>query len=186
MARRLPRQSDIPTRVRAALFVARYNGDIARLQGILKRQNTCYYIGRWSLYRATSVGGDNHGTYLTLGIPPDEAEKVRARERRVSYLLGSIYVRFFPSTKPSEDQTAVAVSKDRDIKPQPDPTTTITPDDDDDDIDKLEEETAKAAMADREIPTPEPTGWRELLASSPNDGRQSMEGDGLSDESGST
>ncbi|KAL4720102.1 hypothetical protein ACJJTC_012986 [Scirpophaga incertulas] len=178
------RQSDIPTRVRAALFVPRYNGDIARLQGILKRQNTWYDIGRWSLYRATSVGGDNQGTYLTLGIPPDEAEKVRARERRVSYLLGSIYVRFFPSTKPSEDQTAVVVSKDHDTKPQPDPTTTGTPDDDDD-IGKLEEEMAKAAMAEREIPTPEPTGWRELLASSPNDGRQSMEGDGLSDESGS-
>ncbi|KAL4720045.1 hypothetical protein ACJJTC_000481, partial [Scirpophaga incertulas] len=151
------RQSDIPTRVRAALFVPRYNGDIARLQGILKRQNTWYDIGRWSLYRATSVGGDNQGTYLTLGIPPDEAEKVRARERRVSYLLGSIYVRFFPSTKPSEDQTAVVVSKDHDTKPQPDPTTTGTPDDDDD-IGKLEEEMAKAAMAEREIPTPEPTG----------------------------
>ncbi|KAL4713281.1 hypothetical protein ACJJTC_018629 [Scirpophaga incertulas] len=149
------RQSDIPTRVRAALFVPRYNGDIARLQGILKRQNTWYDIGRWFLYRATLVGGDNHGTYLTLGIPPDEAEKVRARERRVSYLLGSIYVRFFPSTKPSEDQTAVV------------------------------EEMAKAAMAEREIPTPEPTGWRELLVLSPNDGRQSMEGDELSDESGS-
>ncbi|KAL4721179.1 hypothetical protein ACJJTC_006562 [Scirpophaga incertulas] len=52
------RQSDIPTRVRAALFVPRYNGDIARLQGILKRQNTWYDIGRWSLYRATSVGGE--------------------------------------------------------------------------------------------------------------------------------
>ncbi|KAL4703335.1 hypothetical protein ACJJTC_013101 [Scirpophaga incertulas] len=53
-------------------------------------------------------------------------------------------------------------------------------------IDKLEEEMAMAAIAEREIPTPEPTGWRELLVSSPNDGLQSMEGDGLSDESGST
>ena len=86
----LVKQSDVPTRVRAALFVPRYNGDIARLQSVLSRQNTWYDIGRWSLYRATSVGGDNHGTYLTLGIPPDEVVKVLERERRISYLLGSI------------------------------------------------------------------------------------------------
>ena len=34
------KQSDVPTRVRAALFVPRYNGDIARLQSVLCRQNT--------------------------------------------------------------------------------------------------------------------------------------------------
>lgn len=157
------RQSDVPTRVRAALFVPRYNGDIAKLQEVLIRQNYWYDIGKWSLYKATAVGGDNHGTYLTLGIPPDEVQKVLERERRISYFLGSIYVRFYPPTQPIDAQ---AGSTDTE---QTGPTTRTDTDPDQDEMARLEEGMAKAAMADATAAPPASPGWNEaLLASSPN------------------
>lgn len=167
------RQTDKPTSVRAALFVPRYNGDIARLKSLLIRQNTWYDIVRWSLYRATSVGGDNHGTYLTLGIPADEVEKVLGRERRLSFLLGSLYVRFNRETQ-SSDLTETETET-------MEPTQT-------DEMTQLEGEKTTAAMANGDADSASPTssGWTtQLLASSPtcDNWLVKEEGDSLSDRS---
>ncbi|KAJ8703587.1 hypothetical protein PYW08_001734 [Mythimna loreyi] len=161
------RQSDVPTRVRAALFVPRFNGDIALLQSLLINQNAWYDIGRWSLYRATKVGGDNYGTYLTLGIPTDEVDKVLGRERRISYLLGSIYVRFYPQTHPKTESDDT----------EPTAQTQTETNDPDNDMDKLEEEMARAVMADADADKAPPSpGWTaQLLASSPTDEWRRME-----------
>ncbi|KAJ8708134.1 hypothetical protein PYW08_010500 [Mythimna loreyi] len=166
------RQSDVPTRVRAALFVPRYKGDVARLQSILTRQNPWYDIGRWSLYKATSVGGDNHGTCLTLGIPADEVDKVLDRERCISYLFRTIYVCFYPRAHPTDEIT--------DTTETPNPTPTDT------DMANLEEEMLEAAMADVKIDAaPTSPGWTtQLLAFSSCDNlRETEDGGELSDGS---
>ncbi|KAJ8721363.1 hypothetical protein PYW07_002138 [Mythimna separata] len=158
-------QSDVPPRVRAALYVPRYNGPIERLQHLLARQNPWYNIGRWSLYRATSVGGSNHGTYLTLGIPVEELDTIRGRERRIAYSLGSIYVRFYRRSNPK------GISNE--------PSTFHA------DVSRLEEEMAHAAMNDILENAPASPRWpAQLLATSPsNDESGTEEGGELSEGS---
>ncbi|XP_037970389.2 uncharacterized protein LOC105395455 isoform X2 [Plutella xylostella] len=56
------------------------------------RQNACYDIGSWKIWSREKHGNN---TFLTLGIPKSELPKIMERERRIDFLLGSIYVRFF-------------------------------------------------------------------------------------------
>lgn len=143
------KQSEMPTRVRASLFVPRFRGDIQKLHRVLIRQNLWCDMASWSLYRATTVGGENYGTYLTLGVPPLEVKKVLSRERRISYLLGSIYVRIWPTTESSDCGTG--------------PMTTTLTETRMDDTDIAEED-------DEDARSPTTSGWSEqLLASSPGD-----------------
>lgn len=93
------KQSDIPTRVRAVLFIPGYIGDIPPMYMVLKRQNPHYDMNKWSLYRCEVTQNKRNGTVLFLGIPRDEVDKLLARGRRVAYSYGSIYVRFLVNGK---------------------------------------------------------------------------------------
>ncbi|KAJ8737606.1 hypothetical protein PYW08_000201 [Mythimna loreyi] len=149
-----------PTRVRASLFVPRYNGDIAWLQSVLIRQNTWYDIERWSLNRAITFAGDKIGTYLTLDIPIDEVYKVLGRERRVSYLLGSIYVRFYSEAQRSDVKTD---SKRSTEQTQPEMNTNK-----DLDIEEMADDDTDIARASPRLPA-------QPLASSPSDAWSKMD-----------
>lgn len=93
------RQSDLPDLVKAVLFVPDYTGDVGILQSILALQNYWYNMQSWSLYHASVRthnydSGDKTGLYLVLGIPRNEVLKVQEHERRVAYMVGSIYLRY--------------------------------------------------------------------------------------------
>ncbi|XP_026744727.1 uncharacterized protein LOC113506067 [Trichoplusia ni] len=89
------RQKDIPQRIRGAIYVPDFtDGDVDRLRIRLHKTNAdTYDINSWCLYSAQRTPGCD-GIRLLLGIPTQEAEILKQKERRLRYKLGSVYVKF--------------------------------------------------------------------------------------------
>ncbi|XP_026735902.1 uncharacterized protein LOC113499591 [Trichoplusia ni] len=89
------RQRDIPQRVKGAVYVPDFtDGDVDRLRIRLHKANAdTYDINSWCLYNAQRTP-ECDGIRLLLGIPMQEAEVLKQKERRLRYKLGSVYVKF--------------------------------------------------------------------------------------------
>lgn len=91
------KQSDIAKTVKAGMLLPTTTvTELGEVFDILIEQNPEYNIGRWKLHRYELQEGK--GLFLILGIPEEELPGLLAGQRRVSYLLGSVYVRFFTPT----------------------------------------------------------------------------------------
>ncbi|CAH2089885.1 unnamed protein product [Euphydryas editha] len=80
------KQSEIPKRVKAG-------HDLDRIRLRITCQNPKYRVSNWALYSAVPTE-DKAAIYLILGIPEDDAQKLKASERRIHYKFGNIYARF--------------------------------------------------------------------------------------------
>ncbi|XP_049886931.1 uncharacterized protein LOC126381494, partial [Pectinophora gossypiella] len=128
------RQSEIPRRVKAGMFVPRFEWTgsdcMDRLLTILDRQNKWYDVQSWTLYKAEPQGENPPGMFLVLGLPQEEVDKIKARDRRVAYRTGSIYVLFFNEAHGgglhSESSKAPIDSAVREAPTGPDPTAVAT------------------------------------------------------------
>ncbi|XP_023934030.2 uncharacterized protein LOC112043017 [Bicyclus anynana] len=96
------RQCDIPSRIKTALYVPDYDGDIGTLHRVLSRQNPAYDVKSWSLYNYKRTNSRPPGVFLVMGIPQEQIEKILSHERRMAYMTGSIYLRFFRNEELSE------------------------------------------------------------------------------------
>lgn len=102
------RQAEIPKKVKAGMFVPRYKGeDIRTLHERFRMQNPWYDVAAWSLYHVERQE-DKEGVFLVLGIPLSDVEELKKRDRRVSYKVGSVYVRFGEAVSKPATSTVVA------------------------------------------------------------------------------
>lgn len=92
---RLIKQTELPPKVRSALYVPGFDEDIDFLHDVLSFQNPHYKVSTWSLYTHHKVENTRPGVFLILGIPADQIEDILARGRKVSYSTGTIYLLFF-------------------------------------------------------------------------------------------
>lgn len=101
------RQKEVPQRIKGTVYVPDFtDGDIDRLRIRLHRTNSdTYNINSWSVYNAQRTPGCD-GVRLLLGIPMQEAEILKRKERRLRYKLGSVYVKF------AEDKDTVDTNRD--------------------------------------------------------------------------
>lgn len=85
------RQVDLPKKLQSALSVpGRENDEV--IKKVLKVQNPWAQIDTWSFYSAEQRG-DN--MFFLLGIPSTVIPVLLARQRRLAYNLGSVFVQFF-------------------------------------------------------------------------------------------
>ncbi|CAH2097629.1 unnamed protein product [Euphydryas editha] len=89
------KQSEIPKRVKAGLLIPQVEpeDDLDRIRLRITCQNPKYRVSNWALYSAVPTE-DKTAIYLILGIPEDDAQKLKASERRIHYKFGNIYARF--------------------------------------------------------------------------------------------
>ncbi|CAH2088502.1 unnamed protein product [Euphydryas editha] len=101
------KQSEIPKRVKAGLLIPQVEpeDDLDRIRLRITCQNPKYRVSNWALYSAVPTE-DRSAIYLILGIPEDDAQKLKASERRIHYKFGNIYARF------QEDRTTALSNLD--------------------------------------------------------------------------
>lgn len=91
------KQSEIPTRVKAALFVPGFSNKVDKLRHILADQNPWYNVQSWNFYSSNKLihKEGKAGLFLTLGIPQKEIPNIMKKKRRLLYLTQSIFIRFY-------------------------------------------------------------------------------------------
>ncbi|XP_052743549.1 uncharacterized protein LOC128199186 [Bicyclus anynana] len=107
-------QREITKRVKGALYVPNYRGEIGKLHRILLRQNPKYDIGSWTLHNFKRSTGRLPGVFLILGIPQEKIDTILDNDRRVAYSTGTIYLKFFVGEELSDMPPSQATSTKQD------------------------------------------------------------------------
>ncbi|CAH0731467.1 unnamed protein product, partial [Brenthis ino] len=99
-------QQDIPGKVKVALFLPDFNGEIDLLQRVLIAQNRWCDMTLWNLcsYERTTIEKPS-GIFLTLNIPKDDVPKIMIRRRQIAFSIGSVSIRFVTDTGFSNEPT---------------------------------------------------------------------------------
>lgn len=103
------KQSEIPRRVKVGLLVPQVgpNDTLDRIRMRITCQNTRYRVSNWALYSAVAME-EKSSLYLLLGIPEDDAQKLRENERRVHYKFGNLYAQFHESRSTAQPNLEVS------------------------------------------------------------------------------
>lgn len=110
-------QTQIPRRTKAGLLVPEMedDDDLDRLRMKLRSQNPFYQVHEWAMYH--SERKDASTIFLLLGIPEKDIEEIKARDRRVCYNFGSIYLRLYQQDEEPQPPTAAADSVPPTVSP---------------------------------------------------------------------
>lgn len=98
-------QADIPKKVVCMLFVPENSEDTTELLRMLARQNPNLKINTWTLTHER-VRQEPPGTCLFFRVPEPMVQTIKEQQRRVYYLMGSIYIRFLEEGGTREDAAA--------------------------------------------------------------------------------
>ncbi|XP_052746976.1 uncharacterized protein LOC112045863 isoform X1 [Bicyclus anynana] len=104
-------QRDITKRVKGALYVPSYRGEIGVLHRILQRQNPKYDVGSWTLHNFKRSTGKPPGVFLILGIPQERIKTILDNDRRIAYSTGTIYLKFYVGEELSDVPPSQATSE---------------------------------------------------------------------------
>lgn len=97
-------QAEIPKKALCMLFVPENTEDTPALLKLLTRQNPNLSINTWTLTHER-VRQEPPGTCLFFRVPESMVQTIKNQERRVYYLMGSIYIRFLEEGVANEDVT---------------------------------------------------------------------------------
>lgn len=134
------RQCDLVRMVRCGVLLPVAEQDIWQMGRVLRYQNKWAKVESWLLHKADRQGG---GTFLIFSAPEDVVQSLMDRERRLHYMLGSVYVKFqgpkgkftehLPLEREAEEETIDAGQAKESgpgeipVVPEPPPQTQSTP-----------------------------------------------------------
>lgn len=104
------RPEEIPRRVHIGIVLPGLESDLTRVGRRLFISNPWADVQRW-LAHGVHQQEKHSATFVTFSIPEDLVMEIMARERRLVYLLGSVYVKFknpkgrYVSTPPGDEES---------------------------------------------------------------------------------
>lgn len=102
-------QADIPKKALCVLYVPENSEDTTDLLGMLARQNPNLKMNTWTLTHAR-VNQEPPSTCLFFRVPESLVKIIKDQQRRVYYLMGSIYIRFLKEGGTKEDAAVPSTS----------------------------------------------------------------------------
>ncbi|XP_050674828.1 uncharacterized protein LOC126972228 [Leptidea sinapis] len=119
---------EIPNRVRCGILLPGEWKDTKAIGGMLRFQNSWAKVDSWLLH---ALYHHNDHSFIVVSIPEDQIPKILEHERRLSFMLGSVYLKFqgpggkYTETPPSKDTNGEASTTtgnnidDSDALPEP-------------------------------------------------------------------
>ncbi|CAH2092641.1 unnamed protein product [Euphydryas editha] len=105
---------EIPRRVRCGISIPGVQSDTKALGGILRFQNPWAEVDRWLLHALYYHDND---TFIVVSVPEELVPALMGHERRLAYMLGSVYLKFLGPTGKFTETAPLKVA-DREAAPR--------------------------------------------------------------------